>query len=428
MFLIFIGICYGIEEIYSLIPPLVQTNVSEIGHWSLRGSATNMKKHIRLTSNLENQFGSACSRVPTTFRDWSVELEIKSHGGDGGQGIWVYFTEEVCPIKPTKFTGFAFWINTSMTDRNGLSPVYFYNNSNVDIDLAYVAPIGHVNLRSNESSLSLTLQKYGDRIVLDTLKRDVRSNKLFESYVTNLQDFGYFTVSATTEKKTDNNDLVAFRVFKMSNDERSLKDKDYTDINRKLIDKMKGVRKERKELRRLSMPKAEYFLKQINESMADLLRAKPEYIDEAFKIITETENRIKQGIKVDSLFNFIQTNVDESVKQAYDKINLATQKFVETNHEIDEMWSNLKTQLLSLQAESRRFMTELQAEVSQIIEVKLNSYDQSPNSEKLNEEAQNVNDNVVHMFVVVISIIEFVCFCFFFFIQHQKTSGFKKRD
>ena len=126
----------SIEDRYSAVPPFEFTNISEIGNWTLRGSAANMKKYIRLTSTVDGDYGSMCQRVPTLFKDWQFEVEIKANNNRkiGGEGFWFYFTEEVCPEMLLQFTGFSIWINTTQTDPTGQSPIYFVNNDNKVID------------------------------------------------------------------------------------------------------------------------------------------------------------------------------------------------------------------------------------------------------------------------------------------------------
>jgi hypothetical protein len=58
------------EPIYSLIPPLDRTNLSEVGNWTFRGSAVNMKSYVRLTSDaITAEDGALCYRAKTAFRD-----------------------------------------------------------------------------------------------------------------------------------------------------------------------------------------------------------------------------------------------------------------------------------------------------------------------------------------------------------------------
>jgi hypothetical protein len=89
---------------FSLVDPHKLTDVGEIGNWTIRGSAVSMRHFIRLTSADSNRSGAICTRVPTDFRDWRVELELNAFRG---KGFYFSFSSDQCPNPETSSNGFS---------------------------------------------------------------------------------------------------------------------------------------------------------------------------------------------------------------------------------------------------------------------------------------------------------------------------------
>ena len=69
--LLFNSICI-FQTDFNIQSPIFSSNISEIGMWALRGSAINMKKFIRLTSLLTNDYDGLCSFHKTFSNDWQI--------------------------------------------------------------------------------------------------------------------------------------------------------------------------------------------------------------------------------------------------------------------------------------------------------------------------------------------------------------------
>jgi hypothetical protein len=99
---------------YSLFPPfdLTNANYTEIGNWTLRGSAFHMRSFIRLTSQGSFTGGGLCHRVPLYAREWIFEAEVSAVGGDGGREFSFLYTTELCMDEWLHFHGLAIIIHT----------------------------------------------------------------------------------------------------------------------------------------------------------------------------------------------------------------------------------------------------------------------------------------------------------------------------
>ncbi|OHS92753.1 Legume-like lectin family protein [Tritrichomonas foetus] len=439
MIFLFLYLSYSSTEEYNLVPPLYLTNLNEVGNWSLRGTAANIKKAIRLTSNIPDQLGRACSLIPTYFYEWGLEIEFSIHGGNGGEYIFIFFTEDVCPKSFRSFKGFAYAI--SLVEVNESFPVYYVNGSVHFFNPKIMKPVGHISLKnyheamknrnkdkkidhSNDvKKLTLHLTRAYGRIQLES-SFDFSFDRIVTENSADTLKFGYFSIVGMTESKFDNIDLVSFRLNPLSDFDKSLQD-DFAAKNRQIIENRKRERFVSKRARRLKMPTTLKLLDYMNRTMENIGEFT---LKDGMRIITEMEKRLKSSVSVDDLSKFIEEKVEKTVEKAYAKIQLASQKFEESNTEISEMWANLRTQLLNLAVESAQDMKKIQNEVlEKAKKINIKTLDKKAVKESLTNEV-DVDDSLINRMLLVISIIEIVCYCFFFFIKHQETHGFKKRD
>jgi hypothetical protein len=419
------ALSFSLNTSYSLSPPLEFTNLSEIGNWTLRGSSSNMKKFIRLTSNAADQYGSACLRIPTFFRNWAVQFELSIQAGNTpGDGIYIQFTKDVCPDRSQRFDGFLLWINTQATNRDGFSPVYFSNGTQPHDERRQ---LGKIQIRSKQKrSTVLSLSRHQDRLALEISTGSGSSDRVFALAGQNLLPYGYFTVSAASRADADIHDLISVLMYP-SADERDAgrgpsPDVGYSAVNRKVIENAKLKRRPKKEERRKSMPVAWRLLE---DAKGEELTDRRGDLSQAIDVIKETQGRARQDITVRQLDELIMNRIRKTVLVAYKKLELATEKFQETGLELNELWSGLKAELLGLSVEAMGEMHKLEKEmIDYLNHTNLGVGD----AERLKEEAQAVPDSAATMLLAAIAIIELVCYLCFFFMKRSATKGFRKID
>ena len=422
------------QKEYSLIPPLETTEIGEIGNWTIQGTATNLKNSVRLTSAVPSSIGSICQRVPTLFKEWSIELEIKASNPDGnndkpGHGIWFFYSQEVCPEFSLDFNGFTFWVNTSSTDSNGYSNVYFAKG-NQNTDLSKLKPVGKVRARDEKKPLRIQISRRFDRLTVDATK-DTILERIVDEDIKGTPDYGYFTLSAvTTSERVDNNDILSMRVYSMSPIDHPNKNHDFSTENRKFIENSKRERRKMKERRHKAMETVLKFLEESKKSNKKLNAKTDLDLKEAVKVIDEAYRRSLNTMTLDTLEQFIQETVDATVTTAQKKIELAQAKYSETQQDIDELWSSLKRQLVDLAIEEKEALQLIQQEVLEYAKhINFANTKINPDSTAdLKKEAANLTDSNLTNILLIISLIEIVLYLIFFLYMRRKTDNFKKRD
>lgn len=418
------------QTYYNLVPPFHLTDINEIGNWTICGTANVMKSGIRLTSNVPNSFGGICQRVPTLFKEWTAEAEVTAHGGeDPGHGIWIFFTEEVCPAFALTFTGFSLWINTTSTDSQGLSNVYFAKNNGSELMLKELVPIGKVNVRGEDRKpLRIQMSRKHGYITIESVK-DGKTQTLINTNDDLLPDYGYFSISAVTGTKSDNNDLVAFRIYPISSLDHPNATFDYSTVNRKYIENAKKTRRELKKKRRNNMPKMTNYSKESNENDLKLNGQTKTDLHDAINIIDEAYNRGLETITLEHLDHYISDTVETSINKALSQIELAANRYTETQQDIDELWSSLRSQLLEIAIEERNTLEKIKQEVFELAkQMNLAKIDMNKVQQGLDSEVNQIDDGPKIMILMIISGIEIVAYVIFFIYKRSTTNNFKKYD
>jgi hypothetical protein len=238
----------SLEPEYSIFAPFNRTNISEIGNWSLRGSAVSWKNVIRLTSDsLKSEWGALCHRAPTAFVDWSIDIELSSRGqGDGGASLTFLFSDAVCPQYPEKFNGFQVTIKTAETDDSGGSPIYFSEGT-----FRGANEYARIKLRNQKDPIRVKIIRSEGQVIVE-YTTFMRFDPLFTvNLTTKIPDFGYFTISGATDTdRSDNTDVYSIRT-RAQTDVRTdhISDKILSN-NRKIIESDALKRREAKKARR----------------------------------------------------------------------------------------------------------------------------------------------------------------------------------
>ena len=354
---------------------------------------------------------------------------MSAHDGEiPGDGIFFYFTSEVCPTFPLEFKGFTMYIDSSTVDKDGKSPVFYQNMATTqDAEL-----VGHVPLRSSDKTLSLHISRRENHIVVDA-SNDMRYDRVFEKDDNELIDYGYFTVAARTEARhTDAHDLVSVRVYPMPQrgGESGAPDSsiDWSAKNRKVIENEKRQRKSKKERRRKAMPSV---FKMFNKSVdhGKQLDGSDTNLRDALTIISEAQARMSQGVSVNTLQRFIETIVDYAVDSADRKMMMAASRFDETSEELNVLWAQLRSKLLTLAISTAQDMTTMKEEFEGIVKhMKLDELDTGKANSQLSGSVTSVDESMVTLILSVIALVECVCYVIFFCVKRAKTDNFKKLD
>jgi mannose-binding lectin 1 len=401
LFLWFLAI---LDPQFSLVPPHIETNANEIGNWTIRGTATILKKFIRLTGAIPESFGSVCQRIPSLFRDWSFEMRIAAWGGNGGRGFWFYFTDELCPTVPLDFTGFCVWINSSVTDGDGSSPFYFVqNNGSATFAPSKVPVAGWVKLRSDVSTLRFRITRLGPNVTIYAAEDVKAFRQLFETTVAAIPDFGYFTVSSLTTATTDNNDLISIETTPLSPNTNVVSE-DLTVTNRRKIENSVESRRLKKAHRRLAMSQILRYANLTDSNSTHNLT-------DAFAMVQEMRLRALATITVSELMQFIETTVVSHVSAAFAKIAAAEANFREMRSDMQSLWGGLRHSLLNLSVDIRTEMENLDIEArNAALHLKINATSVRELHRRLHDSARSLHQHVVRDLLWCLGLAEITAF------------------
>jgi hypothetical protein len=404
--------------------PLSYTNLSEIGNWTLRGSAANMKGFIRLALNRGRQVGSVCGRVPSCFRDWELRLELSVHSGERpGNGIRIYFSRRPCPSLSDRIDGFCIRIDTQRVTRGGGALVFFMNGTGPwDREIE----VGPIKIRTNDQNrVTFIMSRDGDHLTFDVL-RDAARERVGEIKSEGLLTHGYFTVTASSEEGRDIHDLIGLRIDYRDSPASEPSDIDFSSVNRRLIERHMTKRDAAKRRRRQEMATT---FRYVNNSKVTLLNGQGSDLREALAILAEAKWRARYDITAVRLASVIKGPIAQTVVAAYKKIKDTSQKFKEINEDLTELWTYLRAELHDLAVETQTQMTEVQADViTAVIDANLTQINTSAVKRSLKTTAEDVSDSWVTIGLAAIGCIEVLGFISFFHVRRKATSGFKKND
>jgi hypothetical protein len=333
------------EPSYSLVYPYRFTNVSEIGHWTLRGAAFNAKSFIRLTPSQPNQYGAICNRVPTDFMDWTVDIEVNAFGGTGGRGYWFTFSEDLCVFPRRGFRGFTVRMPTHKPDHawDSWFPVFVgYSNTTKD-DGEGLCSIG---TRSDTGHLDLRIERTGEKVALSyrTLDPSWEDGQFYscgEVTVKDLPDFGYFSFSAMTNSSA-NDDHDFFGLRAQSRTAKVPSSTDFSTINRKILEGRQhhGLRKSGK------MPLTKRYL--AGEDV-------PTFSD-SLRLVNETVWRAQQTETKVRLQQFINSSLITKIEEAQAHLLFANSSLDDVRKVLDDVWKGFGTELTALQSDVKEQM------------------------------------------------------------------------
>jgi hypothetical protein len=412
---------------YNLIPPHRLTELGEIGFWTLRGSATNLKKLIRLTSNAAAQSGGVCLRLPVRTRHWMLHIEVQIHPGlNAGSGFFLSFTSDVCSDTWAKPNGFGIWIDTGSPQPDASVPVFFIEGEKG----ASKRQIGSVRIRTNPTSPAVLYIARNDHQLVFDILQNFQYERIGILDVDDLLKFGYFTLTANTTSDGDIHDLISFRLFILDDltpDKQALQDNvDYDVVNRKIIRQAKQARHESKDRRRQQMPTV---FSLVNEAKDGQLTGEAVELKKALRVLVEAQMRVGQEVTLKKLAQLINGPLSKTIEVADRKLRHASERFSETQDEITELWSTLKTSLIDLGIEATTEMAKIEADFLAAIEwLNLTGIDVSGAKKPLKEQAGPIADSSLSMLLLAIAFIEVFCYVAFFCIRRKTTHGFKKAD
>jgi hypothetical protein len=289
-------------------------------------------------------------------------------------------------------------------------------------------PVGRVNVRNEKKPLRVIIARRFDRLTVDSARETIFT-RIVDEDIKGVPDYGYFSLSAVTTSRVDNNDVVSMRVYSMSPSDHPNITRDYSEENRKFIENSKRLRRQLKKRRHQNMQHMLQYVGEAKNASKKLSAEKELDMKEAIQIIGEAHKRSQVTITASYLERFITESIDSAVSQALSKIEMAQQKYTDTQTSIDDLWQTLKNTLVDLATEERQQLAAIQEEVLKYAKsLNFSSINDGKVKDELKSEASNLKDSNTTNYLMIISMIEITLYVIFFLYMRQKTDNFKKRD
>jgi hypothetical protein len=306
-----------------------------------------MRHFIRLTISHPTVSGAVCHRIPTTFRDWRVDLELNSWGGRGGRGIWFLFSSDFCPNPRHDVDGLSLFISTLIDSEANMHSPVTVNDAN------RLSPLCHVALRSDERNLHLTVSRTDSQISISYLAVSGGWNENTECGTTRFDDlplFGSFSVFAATEQfAADDHDLYSMRTFSLTRVLPILK-RNFSKINTAVIEGKRFGK-----FREMNLTK-KYLRNQTGD------------FNDSFRVIGESIRRSSKSISKPFLHDFINKSIVKKTDNAKKIIEAAARSFVAIKADLQAVWKDMRHTLKLLHGDVRAEAEDIRKEVLSIAE------------------------------------------------------------
>ena len=430
---------------YDLKTPFNTKNQTDLDFgWSIFGNTATTKQFIRLTSAVTENYGGICQQKPTLSKDWTAEIELRARDGNGGDGFWIYYSSDFCVAKqydlledgdpndpetfkltqvfPKNWEGFLLWINT--TNVVGKSSVYLLQSTKgQEINFEKAVSKGPFNVRGDEP-LTIKLVKKGSFIQA----RFSRGYNIYnyDATFTNLPEYGYFSIAASTVAYADNNDILSFRFTENSPETNKNVEDDIGYKNRLSLLLDKDKRRMMKQRRYTEMKTSMEYDKERKEKEHKMDGKKYDFKD-AFQMAKESTQRLSQSVTKEALEDFIVREIDKQFAETIININLQMTRFNETKQDVEEIWLNLKNQLRDLTISSRADMAALGNELIDMAKKTTLTSAQDLDSRELDRMIRKESAFITFV-LILICVVEVVLYVIWFFYKLKRTDHFKKAD
>ena len=401
---------------YDLIPPFHESDIDEIGNWSLKGTSSNLKDSIRLTSALPKLNGYLCQRIPFSFIDWAIHFNLSFSMQTSGDSFYLLFTDSFCPSFNANLTGFSlfFDIKANKAHLSILKNEYIDNSSNVETE--------NIDFSSLLYPLKVVLTRRLDFLTVSLFNGSIY-RELFFVEIPGMIDNGYLSfVGKNSDKYYNNIDIKYVNVYPYSNNITQMnvflmKDNiNYSKTNKKRLESNYLRRKQNKENRRRKIfPYVNKLIKELSNNSFVLNAEQRQNVSMAIELVNEAYNRAKETITLSQLSQFIEMGIDPMIDTAVKKVKMQSVKIEQLRNDLDFLYSDLNDKMMRLTKDAENEMKTIM--VQMLVAAKDLNIDHLHEKEagKLLDKAQvPVSDSVVTLLIYSFCIIETVLYVIFF--------------
>lgn len=391
-----------IDKSYSLLVPIVRTNISEIGNWTLRDQAIAQKTALHLTPNYNSTKGGICQLVPTLVSDWQIEIDISLRENN----FTFVLSQHLCPQIQRYFTGLNLTFTPLTTDilLISLNGVEIFGEN--QCKLPYNSNSTTIIVEKTQMNLAVSLSTFNNK------------QKCFTSSLPSVYMNPYISLFSNTPDNCSKckADILSIRFF--TTEENTFQ------INESLI------WKNRKYLKNTVMARFMYKMKRrarmetvakyIEESDMNLymLDEKEVELSDSFKEVSDMINRAKECINAKNLTEFINYKLLPVVNNASLRYQNVANALWQMKNEMIGLWDKAKQDLVKMNKETQKSCDAIKNEALQF-------------SKQITEVLQSknmiiqLNQPKLSKYLFIICVLEFMAYVIFF-ITHRKRISRRK--
>lgn len=414
MFLVYLGLCSS--QVFDLRPPFGKQNADEISYWSLLGVATNMKKSVHFSSDVNKQNGALCHRIPTSSMDWEANFSFSIDSGY----LSLMFTEETCP----------FWVVANFLPIwNGFS-LNITKLPNKSIGLRFIS--SNITVSTNDDLC--TIQGDKARLLVRSSSGIVtifvlENGKLMQcgkelSFPFNY--LGFFSFLASGLQKEGFSDVYDFYLKLPANHTEPFSINDLNEHSRTNIkNQVTGFAVSSPRSLELGLVLDEM------ERLDHILSANDLKVveDNIAKIMSSLQNSLQNTLSIDQLKELIGSKLQKHLSRIEHKIEKRKNSFKEIGDEMKTIVRavEIKTQWLN------DYVIESMSSAKDEAVITLSKFiNMTADAQNLPLMAKNTAKDIksewIPTFLYVVAFIELTCYIAFFLVRKKKTHNFKKYD
>jgi hypothetical protein len=395
-----------LDTCFSLLPPFQQTEIREIGNWSLRGTGVIRKRVIHLTSNVSGPLGGVCNRVPTTSQDWISEIRVTF----SGDVLTFFLSRNLCPSPSNSyFPGLQVSFNPVLDNH---SIVVQFSGDGIfgrrECQIPFGFPPISISFRISKQDNTLTVSKLEDPFVCPSVS------------IGDSHQFGYLSLFATSPSNCTQcfTELSAIRHFSLSED-TNVPLAGLSDFNRKYLEEAKEERTIKKMRRRAHMLTVSKYAEKLDRGDGEL-DGEDSDLRDALKESSEMIQRASRCVSAANFSVFINSKVIPVLAKAQARFERVSDALFAMKAEMLSIWEDSQRELKLMNADVRHIMNLLQAEAIEAgNEIQARMLPQSLVFERPKVE-------FFHRLLFVLSIAELLCFIAFCVQYHRKNLARKR--
>lgn len=386
-----------LDNSYSLNPPFQQTEIGEIGNWSLVGTSVSRKRMLYLTSGLNNTSGGICSRVPTLTENWLLDTELQT----SDDTVVFAFSRNVCPQLEKKT-----WSGVNISFEPG--------DHNMSVRIRGDGVFGAKGCAIEGKFSRIRIKKEQTNFTVTVLMPDMTEKTCFNQQTGDLNTYGYLSLWAISGKscKKCSTEIKGINFFALSPDTNII-DAKLSAKNRKQISDSKGDRQFQKMVRRAKMLTVAKYVEEMRTN-DDLEQSPNVELKDALIEAREMIHRAQDCISAENLSIFIKTKMIPTIDKAAARFERVTDALWHMKNEMINLWDDAQNQLKVMNGDVKASCVLIEHEVleaAQQIQGKVKPINQMPKT------ASGLLDRV--LFVTCIA--EFACYVTFFVRYHRKN-------